>query len=113
MDLLDIAKAKAMYGGGSGGGDLSIANVTVEDPNEYSIEVRGAYVALADFIYDYDRTDTQLFSDEFETRQVIMYKGVAMMHFALESGENIEIEGDAEQNNNFVKVTGDCTITIS
>lgn len=99
-----------------GGGDLSIANVTVEDPDEYGVMVRGAYAMPANPIIEYGRTDVLEFSTHFGTKQVIMYKGVALVTFGLE-GQSLEIEGDAEQLTDIsiglVKVTGDCTITIS
>lgn len=111
MDLLDIAKAKAMYVGGSGGGggDLTTAHITVNDPNEKGWTMTGAFITNN----PEDGTSTEIYTDEVTNPDVVLYKGVAFINFPGHGTSSVSVSGNAEIRTPMVRVTGDCTITIS
>lgn len=110
-DLFDIVTARKLSGGGGGGSsDFSTAEVTITNNSADYIEL--------DLCYGYNdvvrgntvEAGVKLDENDSITVDAILYKGnfgtIAPML-------NITCTGGATYNNGVLKITGDCTITIS
>ena len=112
MNLYDIAIARKLSGGGGGGGssDFSTAEVTITNNSADYVEL--------DLCYGYNdvvrgntvEAGVELDENDSITVDAILYKGnfgtIAPML-------NIVCTGGATYNDGVLKITGDCTITIS
>lgn len=111
MDLFDIALAKKLAGGGGGGGssDFTVATVTLVDPNEVWAELYGAFL-------DGDIMDCDCYTTD-ESVQLVLYKGTAVINVQniLNAGATFTVSGNATVvgKGDHIRITGDCTITIS
>lgn len=116
MDLLDIAKANAMYGGGSGGGggDLSTAEVTFDISTGKQVGIDGIIIATVDGI-------EFLASGEYNVNnndqiKAVLFKGEGDISIRPTGISDVTVTGDATvdyDGDYYVYITGDCTITIS
>lgn len=100
--------------GGGGGGDFTIAKLTIVDSDAADVLVFVPYITESDLDMNFPHINLQDFSDAFNNKNVVLYKGAAVcrmeypdLTFSL-SGDVSELE-----NHGVFKITGDCTITIS
>lgn len=98
----------------AGGVEFTTANVTVNNSNELSLLMNGAFPIEGTLGYDFPFIEYVAFSDEFGTGKVALYKGIALIRFELNDGNDITVSGNAQIiSSGIVKITGDCTITVS
>ena len=99
--------------GGGGGGELTTAdvNVVVNGLGQTACEVPIAYTENGMFM---SVPRTQLLANTTTELVVILYKGYAI--FTLYADEAIyhvgSVSGEAQLMDNFVMISGDCTITL-
>lgn len=93
---------------GGGGGDLTVANVTVTVIGQHYADLMGSCCYTED-----DEYYSSAFLDQ-EVNKVILYKGNAMV-FVNNLEGTISVSGNAvyDESSETIMVTGDCTITIS
>lgn len=95
--------------GGGGGGDFTVANVTITQIGEHYADLSGCCCYTED-----DENFSAAFLDYEVVNKVILYKGSAMVNVNNRQG-TITVSGNAVYNESSetIMVTGDCTITIS
>lgn len=99
-------------GGGGGSSDFSTAQMTVNDSVDHIM-----YGAFAVGIVGPDdpppTTTGKVYTDEYDSFSVVMYKGMATVEFEIDEQTTISATGSATVDRNYVIITGDCNITIS
>lgn len=99
-------------GGGGGSSDFSTAQMTVNDSVDHAM-----YGAFAVGIVGPDdpppTTTGKVYTDEYDSFSVVMYKGMAVVEFEIDEQTTISATGSATVDSNYVIITGDCNITIS
>lgn len=99
-------------GGGGGSSDFSTAQMTVNDSVDHIM-----YGAFAVGIVGPDdpppTTTGKVYTDEYDSFSVVMYKGMAAVEFEIDEQTTISATGSATVDRNYVIITGDCNITIS
>ena len=104
--------AQSSSGGGGGSSDFSTAQMTVNDSVDHAM-----YGAFAVGIVGPDdpppTTTGKVYTDEYDSFSVVMYKGMAVVEFEIDEQTTISATGSATVDRNYVIITGDCTITIS
>lgn len=110
--VIDSIKVNGEEAGG--GGDFTIAKLTIVDSDAADVLVFVPYITESDLDMNFPHINLQDFSDAFNNKNVVLYKGAAVcrmeypdLTFSL-SGDVSELE-----NHGVFKITGDCTITIS
>ena len=111
-DLVNFEKyrLKVLQGiAGGGGGDLSVANVTVTAIGGHYADLNGCCCYTEN-----DENYSDAYLDYEVVNKVILYKGSAMVYVSNRKG-TITVSGDAVYNESSetIMVTGDCTITVS
>lgn len=106
-ELIDEGLAES-YGGG-GGGDFSIATMTISVGADNSLTVRGALAVEQGGVGASIAGDDQY--TESGTAEIILYKGMAVVE--LSTSDTIDVSGDIKFMNDSYVVTGDCTVTVS
>lgn len=92
-----------------GGGDFTTAQITVNDSNERGWSMAGAFITNN----PEGGIITEIYTDEGVNPYIVLYKGVAYINFPGHGVANVSVSGNAEIRTPVVRVTGDCTITIS
>ncbi len=107
MDLLDIAKAKAMYGGGSGGGggDFTTAQVVLDTEDEQMMALDIALLV--------DNYLAPWFEPTKGTYETALYKGVGCAYYTGSGTVTVSGSASYDSESGVITMTGDCTITIS
>lgn len=101
---------------GGGGGDFSTATVTISDVNKMGWCFAAPLIAIEpsrDFPEAFPYIEHTFFSDTTDARTIVLYKGVAIIDIVSDEGGTLSVAGNAVLGNGSIKVTGDCTITIS
>ncbi len=106
--------------GGGGGGDFSIAHVTINDPNEYGTLIRTPILKASNQEWSHSFPNITAISWQFYTdddttgwvADIVMYKGTAFMYVD-DSDRTATGSGSIEVDEGYIKVTGDGSITIS
>lgn len=105
-ELIDEGLAES-YGGG--GGDFTVATMTVSVESGLSVEIKGAMQKESDgqgytAYYDYVETDSVI--------NIIMYGNGAMVE--LGSGNTLNVSGNIQfVDDSVYAVTGDCTVSVT
>lgn len=105
-EFIDEGLAES-YGGG-GGGDFSIATMTISVGADNSLTVRGALAV------EQGGVGASIAGDQYTesgTAEIILYKGMAVVE--LSTNDTIDVSGAIEFMNDSYVVTGDCTVTVS
>ena len=121
MDLSDIIKAKAIFGGsdGGGGGDFSTAEVTIHATyGGVGIANQTQLCVYSDFdglYYIYDMNGDGLMDGE--TYPVLLHQGETSVVLSAQiqnvtTSGNVTAVASGSRATRFT-ITGDCTITIS
>lgn len=106
-ELIDEGLAES-YGGG-GGGDFSIATMTVSVESGTSVGVTGAMKA-ENGEFAYTRFDAQVNADS--TIDIIMCQGNAMVQIS--SADTVAVSGNIQLiEDTMYAVSGDCTVTVT
>lgn len=90
--------------GGGGSSDFSTAEVTLESSSEFVEGIMLSYIQ-DDGVWVSSDPDTGVYT-------VPLFNGINNVQL-LSLGMNVNVSGSAEMRGAFVRVTGDCTITIS
>ena len=105
-ELIEEGLAES-YGGG--GGDFTVATMTVSVESGLSVEIKGAMQKESDgqgytAYYDYVETDSVI--------NIIMYGNGAMVE--LGSGNTLNVSGNIQfVDDSVYAVTGDCTVSVT
>lgn len=106
--------------GGGGGGDFSVAHVTINDPNEYGTRINAPIILSSNQAWSHEFPNIpaigwQFFTDDDTTgwvADIVMYKGTAIM-YVNDGDRTATASGSIEVSGGYIKVTGDGSITIS